>query len=100
MQAFSQENKYLIEWQTIQLDEAGKARFSFKDATYPSEFNGLPAFSIMVQGQKKAVLGDPKYVIRCRCSPTGDECLVSPFRSRRDASREAKFDPPLVNGTI
>ena len=63
MQAFSQENKYLIEWQTIQLDEAGKARFSFKDATYPSEFNGLPAFSIMVQGQKKAVLGDPKYVI-------------------------------------
>lgn len=63
IKAFSQKNKYLIEWQTILVDETGKARFSFKNATYPTDFNGLPVFSTLIQGHKMGRLSDLKYVI-------------------------------------
>ncbi|HQF28669.1 MAG TPA: C25 family cysteine peptidase, partial [Bacteroidia bacterium] len=62
LKGFSQKNKYSIVWQTIQTDESGKARFSFKDASYPTDFNGLPEYSILIEGHKSAVLSDQKYL--------------------------------------
>ncbi|HOS47750.1 MAG TPA: type IX secretion system sortase PorU [Bacteroidia bacterium] len=62
LKGFSQKNKYSIVWQTIQTDESGKARFSFKDASYPTDFNGLPEYSILIEGHKSAALSDQKYL--------------------------------------
>lgn len=71
---FGQENKHSIQWQTIQIDEAGKARFSFKEAVYHAEFNGLPIFWMLIEGHKTALLVSPKYII---CSSEENEILNS-----------------------
>jgi len=61
-QGFCQSNKYSINWQTIQVDESGKARFSFENAAYPADFDGLPEYSMLVEGHKSAGLSNPRYV--------------------------------------
>ena len=44
------------------MDESGKARFSFENAAYPADFDGLPEYSMLVEGHKSAGLSNPKYV--------------------------------------